>query len=140
MVPTIFAAIVPSVLSTAAEVQERTAPHTVRLRALTTSLVLLLALALASCGAAISALVAYRNTALLVGLAFAGAWLLPAGAAWAPCVLTPIVMWLVGTGPQGRVEGWTLLLLPGSVTYASLISAAVLALAVTGYVARGARI
>jgi hypothetical protein len=92
---------------------------------------------LASCGATINAAIAYRNTALLVGLAFAGTWLLPAGAAWTPCVLTPIVMWLVGTRPQGRVENWSVLLLPGNVIYAALISATVMVLAVAGYVGYG---
>jgi hypothetical protein len=101
--------------------------------------VLLLALVLASCGATIDAPIAYRNTALLVGLAFAGAWLLPSGAAWAPCVLAPIVTWLVGTRPQGRVESWSLLLLPGNVVYAALISTTVAVLAIAGYVLQGAR-
>ncbi|HEY8982518.1 MAG TPA: hypothetical protein VIU15_23380 [Streptomyces sp.] len=139
MVPALFAAFVPSVLGVAAEIPERMAPRPVHLRATVAGVVLLVAFALASSGAGTDAAIAYRNTALLVGLAFVGTWLLPMGAAWAPTVLVPIVMWLVGTRPQGRVEAWSLLLLPGSTAYSALIAAVLITAAVGGYIAMGAR-
>ncbi|MFE6081098.1 hypothetical protein [Streptomyces virginiae] len=52
MVPTLFAAFLPSVLAAASEVQERITPTAVRLRATTTGVVIALAVALALAGAA----------------------------------------------------------------------------------------
>ncbi|MEU5149491.1 hypothetical protein [Streptomyces yangpuensis] len=139
MVPALFAAFVPSVIATASDVQERIAPTAARLRARTTGVILALASALALAGATNDPAVAFRNTLLLTGLAFAGCCVLPPAAAWVPPVAIPMVMWLVGTKPQARVEPWSLLLLPGTTTYAWLATALLTATAVTAYLLKGPR-
>lgn len=139
MVPALYAALLPSVLATAAEVQERITPTATRLRALTTGVVLTLATALALTGALNDPAVAFRNTLLLTGLAFAGPCLLPPAAAWTPPVAIPMIMWLIGTKPQARVEPWSLLLLPGPVPYAWAITILITTAALTTYLLRGPR-
>ncbi|MFB6615796.1 hypothetical protein ACFCV9_16495 [Streptomyces sp. NPDC056367] len=139
IVPALFAAFLPSVLATAAEVQERITPTATRLRATTTALVLTLAAALALTGATNDPAVAFRNTLLLTGLAFSGSCLLPPAAAWTPPVATPMIMWLIGTKPQAQVEPWSLLLLPGDVRYAWATTALVTTTALTAYLLRGPR-
>ncbi|WP_405422952.1 hypothetical protein [Streptomyces erythrochromogenes] len=139
MAPALFAAFLPSVLATASEVQERITPTATRLRATTTGVVLTLAVTLALTGAANDPAVAFRNTLLLTGLAFMGCCLLPPAAAWAPPVAIPMVMWLIGTKPQAQVEPWSLLLLPGTTTYAWLTTALITTTAITTYLYRGPR-
>jgi hypothetical protein len=57
--------------------------------------------------------VVWRNAAFLLGIAFAGTAIAPAGA-WLPVSVIPMVLWLTGTQPGGVVEPWAILLLPGS--------------------------
>ncbi|MEU6310079.1 hypothetical protein [Streptomyces sp. NPDC047014] len=139
MVPALFAAFLPSVLATAAEVPERLAPTPARLRALTTALVLTLAAALALAGATNDPAVALRNTLLLTSLAYAACCVLPPAAAWVPPVAVPMAMWLIGTKPQARVEPWSLLLLPGPTPHAWLITLLMAATALPTYILRGPR-
>jgi hypothetical protein len=139
LVPALFAAPLPAVFGTAAELSERMAPYPARLRSLALLLIAGLAAALITCGAPLDTSVALRNTLLLVGLALCSSWLLPAAAAWAPVVLTPMVMWLVGTKPYGQVESWAVLLLPGSVAYTWIVTAVVLGAGITGYLRNGPR-
>ncbi|MGW4506570.1 hypothetical protein ACWENO_18225 [Streptomyces sp. NPDC004436] len=136
MVPALFAAFLPSVLATAAEVQERLAPEAARIRALTTAAILTLAAALALVGAANDPAVAVRNTLLLTALAFAGCQFLPPAAAWVPPVAVPMAMWLIGTKPQAQVEPWSLLLLPGPDPTAWLATALLAATTIPTYVLR----
>lgn len=140
MVPALYAACLPSVLATAAEVQERITPTAIRLRATTTAVVLALAAALALTGATNDPAVAFRNTLLLTGLAFSGSCLLPSAAAWTPPAAIPMIMWLIGTKPQAHVEPWSLLLLPGTVPYAWTITALITTTALTTYLLRGPRL
>ncbi|MFE6833411.1 hypothetical protein ACFVFI_01000 [Streptomyces sp. NPDC057705] len=137
MVPALYAAFLPSVLATAAEVQERITPTAARLRATTTAVVLALAAVLALTGATNDPAVAFRNTLLLTGLAFCGSCLLPPAAAWTPPVAIPMIMWLIGTKPQAHVEAWSLLLLPGTVSYAWTITVLITATALATYLLRG---
>ncbi|MFF2653799.1 hypothetical protein [Streptomyces sp. NPDC058045] len=141
LVPVVFAAFLPSVLGTAAEVPERCAARPGRLRAVTVGVVLLLAAGLVLFGVRDPA-VAARNTVLLVGAALVAAWLLPAAAGWAPVVVAPILMWLVGTRPHGAVAPWALLLVPAHGTAAWLswaVAVAALVVGTGGYVRWGPR-
>jgi hypothetical protein len=138
LIPGLFAAVLPLAFGTAAGIAERLAPHPSRTRLLTVAAVLPPAIAMASCGAATDSTVAMRNTMLLTGLALCGSWLPPPGAAWGPAVLTPMVMWFVGTRPFGSVAPWAVLLLPGEVTYAWTAAVLVFFLGAIGYVWRGA--
>ncbi|MFJ7153507.1 hypothetical protein ACIQUQ_01070 [Streptomyces sp. NPDC101118] len=139
LIPALFAATLPAVLATAADTQERITPTATRVRALTTALVAALALALALTGTLNDPAVAFRNTLLLTGLAFAGACFLPPPAAWTPPVVTPIVMWLLGTKPQAQVEPWAVLLLPADTPHPWPIAAALTATTLATYVLRGPR-
>lgn len=137
LAPALFTAVLPVCLGTAAGPFERTVRDPGRLRLLVTGAAVALAFGVALCGAAVSPAMAFRNTALLVGLAFLGTVFLPAGAAWAPAVFVPVLMWLTGTRATGRAYPWAVLLAPPASAVAGALSAVVLAAGVVAYVVRG---
>ncbi|GAA5705913.1 hypothetical protein AQJ43_36780 [Streptomyces avermitilis] len=139
LIPAIFSTFLPPLFGNADGVQERLAPHPARLRFVTVCLVVAMGAVLATSGAWIDVGVAVRNTLLVTGLALYGAWLLPAGAAWTPPVLVPIVMWLVGTKPHGLAEGWAVLLQPSTAAYTWMPAVVVSATGAFGYVWSGPR-
>ncbi|MEU7562366.1 hypothetical protein [Streptomyces eurythermus] len=139
LIPVLFSASLPTVFGTSEGVYERQIPHPARLRALTLGLVAAMGSVLGLAGAWVDAGVAVRNTVLLTGLALCSIWLLPAGAAWTPPVLVPVVMWLVGTRPHGVAEQWAVLLQPSTAAYTWVTTAVLATAGVYGYVYCGPR-
>ncbi|MER6774979.1 hypothetical protein ABT389_35225 [Streptomyces bacillaris] len=137
LAPALFTALLPASLGTAAGAFERTVRSPLRLRLLVSGVAVALAFGVALCGAAVSPAMALRNTTLLVGLAFLGTVLLPAGAAWTPAVFIPMVMWLTGTKSTGQVYPWATLLVPPGSIAAEVAATVVLAAGLAGYILRG---
>lgn len=139
LAPALFAALLPTTLSTAAGAFERTVRNPIRLRLLITGIASALALCVILCGASVSAPIAIRNTTFLIGLAFLGTAVLPAGASWTPPVFTPMVMWLTGSKATGQAYSWAVLLLPADATYAWIASYTIAAAGLGAYILYGPR-
>ncbi|MFH9568424.1 hypothetical protein [Streptomyces globisporus] len=140
LAPALFTALIPAALGTAAGPFERTVRNPLALRLLVSVAAIALALGVALCGAGVSPAMAFRNTALLVGLAFLGTAFLPPGAAWTPTVFVPMVMWLTGTKATGQAHPWATLLVPPDSATAAALSAAALAAGLISYLFKGPRL
>lgn len=82
---------------------------------------------------------AFRNAALISGLALAGALVLPETLAWAPASGYLLVSAVVGVPPGGPAPWWSLLVQPAEQTAAAAIGFGVLAVAVALTLERAGR-
>ena len=114
LIPSLLAMSTPDALGVAHEDLEIVAGHRVACRrAAVAAVIIVVSVAAAVCGepAGDARTVAIRNALQLVGIAFWSAMLLPRTIAWAPAMLVPLIMWLIGTPDPGRpVPDWALLL------------------------------
>ena len=134
LLPTAAVLAVPALVATADGELERVTGRcelAVRVRALAwTSAVLSL---VAIMGGRFDADVVWRNTALLAGAALLASILLPAGSAWQPLVLIPLVCWLLGTDRHRHIRSWAVLLAPSERGSAEVTALVVLGTGVVAY-------
>ncbi len=134
LLPVVWAATLPASTAFASRPLERACPRPwwgLRLRSL---LVVVAAGAVVVASSSHDPAVVGRNTVLLAGLAYLGAWALPGGLGWVPVVVYPLCCWLIGTRSSGIHAPWAVLLRPPTDRVASVVAVVVAVIGVAGFV------
>jgi len=143
LAPSLFALALPAAAETAYRDIDRTAGSPVARRRLA---ILACTVTIPAAGVGLAALtvhpegpvdVVVRNGACMVGLALMGVVWLPRWAVWAPLVLVPAGMWILGTQPAGRPPApWAILLHPSGSTAARAIALVTFGIGASAYLLR----
>jgi hypothetical protein len=112
LLPVVLAAMVPASTAFCERALEQVCPRPWRELRLRSLAMVMGAAALVVVTSGHDLVVVTRNTALLVGLAYLGASLIPAGLGWVPVVVYPSSCWLLGTRSSGIHASWAVLLRP----------------------------
>jgi hypothetical protein len=128
LLPVILAAMVPASTSFCERALEQVCPRPWRELRVRSLAMVVGASAFVVVTSGHDLVVVTRNTALLVGLAYLGTSLIPAGLGWVPVVVYPSSCWLLGTRSSGIHAPWAVLLRPPG-DPAATAAAAVVALA-----------
>ena len=140
ILPMIPAGLLPAAASEFASARIRLAarpPHI--LRAAYAALVALVALVALCIAPRTQQTVLSRNTLFMIGLGLLATTWLPGSIAWAPVVLLPSTMWLLGWIDVGHAHTWAWLLQPANNTLAQLVTAPVFCIGIATFTMRGPR-